>query len=280
MMTDALARIYALRLPNDLNTLTLQEILDLLAVVDPLIDPITGKLSYKGAIPNTYAVAILDITGTVGYGMQVTKALSVGAAIKVINRRFSNKVISAENYDGILSEVRNDFNSSRTGVTLDVGALYRIPKTNLDVAMSLQNIIPTPALDSDARVNTVVYDDAGGVFPVTVKIPFRLTMPFLMNCGANYSLTDGWDASFDWVDIAAQDERFEHYVDRFRLGTEYRLTAGNRALVVAFRGGLATSRPTAGIGFNVYDVFHLDGAYAYDPFFGDYAWYGQVRFGW
>ena len=80
------------------------------------------------------------------------------------------------------------------------------------------------------------------------------------------------------MDIANQDDKYEHYFDRFRIGTEYRLDAVRDKLGIAFRGGLAAARPTAGLGVNIYNIVQLDAAYAFDPFFNEYAWYGYL--GW
>jgi len=276
-------RLYTLRLPSDLNDLTTQDIVNLLDIVGDLVTiDSTGKfqLSKEGAIPMTYAVGFFDVVGAVGYGRQITPELSVGGALKVINRRFSNKVISADNYNNIMDELRKEFTASVTGVSLDLGALYHVPKTGLDLGLSLQNVIPMKSLTSDVVLRAVVYDSVGNAYNVRVKAPFELTLPFLANLGANYHINKSWDASLDWVDIANQDDKFEHYFDRFRIGTEYRLDAIRDKLGVAFRGGLAAARPTVGLGLNIFNIVQIDGAYAYDPFFSEYAWYGQLRIGW
>jgi hypothetical protein len=276
---ETLTRINALRLPENLDNLTMEQINQLLEVVDALVDPVTGELSYKGAVPVTYAVAFLDIVGVAGYGHQVNKDLSVGANLKVVNRRFSSKIINADNYSSILSEVRSEFKTSVTGVTLDVGGLYRVPKTRLDVGLSLQNVIPVKKVSSETAVGLVVYDEAGAPVPVTARIPFELTMPFLVNLGAHYEIFPAWDASFDWYDAAAQDDLFETYVERFRFGTEYRLDAIPGSLGVALRAGLAAKRPTVGAGLNLFRVVQIDGAYAYSVLFGNFAWVVQLRIG-
>jgi hypothetical protein len=276
-------RLYSLRLPSSLENLTPEDIANILDIVaDVVTIDSTGKLqlSKEGAIPMTYALGFFDVVGAAGYGRQITPELSVGGTLKVINRRFSNKVIDAENYNNIMSELRKEFNASVTGVSFDLGAMYHVPKTALDLGLSLQNVIPMKSLSSDVVLRAVVYDSAGNAYNVRVKAPFELTLPFLANLGANYRITKSWDASLDWVDIASQDDKYENYFDRFRIGTEYRLDAVRDRLGIAFRGGLAAARPTAGLGVNIYNILQLDAAYAFDPFFNEYAWYGQLRIGW
>ncbi len=69
-----------------------------------------GNLRYQQAIPTTFAVSYLDIVGAVGYGYRVDDALSLGANLKVVNRRVSTKIIDSENYEQILMrEVRQRF---------------------------------------------------------------------------------------------------------------------------------------------------------------------------
>jgi hypothetical protein len=278
--TDALIRLYTLQLPEDLNMLTNANIQDLLAIVGQLIDPVTGELSFKEAIPTTFAVATFDIVGAVGYGREIQKNLSVGANLKIVNRRFSTKIIQSNNYDSFLTDVRSDFQTSVTGVTLDLGGLYRIPRSKFDVGLSLQNIIPVKKATTQTDLAAVVYDQAGNAVPIKVKIPFELKIPFLANAGVNYAAMPNWDASFDWVDIADQDKSFSNYVEHFRLGTEYRLDAVPGSLGIAFRGGLATKHFGGGVGLNIYRVVQIDFAYAYSLIIDAYAYFGQVKIGW
>src|SRR5690606_34088397 len=86
---------------------------------------------------------------------------------------------------------------------------------------------------------------------VRVGIPFNLELPMIFNIGAVHPLTPDWDVAFDWVDITEQDVRFEDYMERLRIGTEYRLDAVKEKLGVAFRIGMADKRFTGGIGFNL-----------------------------
>lgn len=282
--TEALSRLYSLHIPENFNSLSADQQIEVALAILPLFDQ-NGNLRYQQAIPTTFAVAYLDIVGAAGYGYEVNEALSLGASLKVVNRRVSTRIIDADHYSHILSEVRSDFNTSKTGVTLDLGALYEFRDIHTSVGLSLQNIIPMPTLYSDAVLSTVVYVQPDpNEFPVaqtvTTTLPFRFKSPFLVNLGASHALTPHWDIALDWADMASQDDQYETYIERFRLGTEYRLEVSPGSFGTEFRLGLANKRFAAGLGLNFWRVVQLDGAYAYDHFIGDNAFYAQIRFGW
>ena len=290
--------ILALKIPPG-GELTPELIQQLAGIILPLID-VNGNLNLNDAMPVAYAVAYFDIVGAVGYAREIREGLSVGANLKVLNRRFSTKRIAPDNFDEIVSDVRKDFQASVTGFTMDLGTLYKIKKTGTEIGLSLQNVIPVQTITSNATANfdisqIVDYDRVGGV-PVTnaqgdtglvkasqglkVSVPFELKVPFIANLGAVHPLTKNWDVALDWADIAAQDSRYQTYIERFRIGTEYRLEAKKDVLGIAFRGGLADKRFTVGLGLNLFRVVQLDGAYAYDQFVGDYVIFGQAKVGW
>jgi hypothetical protein len=290
----ALPSLVALSIPERIEDLTPEVLVQLFAILDPLIDQNGNPRT--DALPEAYALSYIDIVGVAGYGLQINPDLSVGANIKVANRRFSTKYVNPDRYDGILSEVRKDFNTSATSVSLDLGALYKFNGTGTEVGLSLQNIIPFTVVTSTVKVNgygVVDYDRQNGQ-PILnqngdtalvaqnyrVDIPFDLKTPFLVNIGARQPITDHWDAGLDVVDVAGQDIKFETAFDRVRLGSEYRLDAIQNILGIAFRVGLADTRPTFGLGLNIFRVVQLDGAYAYDNFFGDNAIFAQVKIGW
>jgi len=283
--TEALSRLYSLRIPENLNSLSVEQQLDIALAILPLFDQ-NLNLRYQQAIPTTFAVAYLDIVGAVGYGYQVNDALSLGANLKLVNRRVSTNIINSEHYDHILREIRSNFSSSKTGVTLDLGALYEFRKIATSLGLSLQNIIPMPTLNSTAVLHTLVYTqpEDQSQLPVaqtlTATLPFEFKVPFLANIGAMHSLTPNWDVALDWVDVASQDDAYEEYIERFRLGTEYRLEVAPGSFGAAFRLGLANKRFAGGLGLSFWRVFQLDGAYAFDHFIGDNAFFAQVRFGW
>ncbi len=115
---------------------------------------------------------------------------------------------------------------------------------------------------------------------VRVGAPFDLKLPFIANIGALYPITPNWDVCLDWVDIAAQDIRFDKYADRFRLGTEYRYDLIADYLGVAPRLGFADRHITAGLGLNLFRALQIDGAYAFDSFIQANSYYVQARVGW
>ncbi|MEK9137667.1 MAG: conjugal transfer protein TraF, partial [Bacteroidota bacterium] len=288
-----LPALVALTIPERLEDLTPETPNQLLAILDPLFDQ-NGDIR-TDALPEAYALSYIDIVGVAGYGFQINPDLSIGANIKVANRRFSTKYVSPDQYDGILSEVRKDFKTSATSVSLDLGALYKFKGTGTEVGLSLQNIIPFKVVTSTIKIKglgIVDYDRQNGQ-PIIqngdtalvaqnyrVDIPFDLKTPILVNIGARQPITDRWDAGLDVVDVAGQDDKFETVFDRVRVGTEFRLDAIQNMLGIAFRVGLADTRPTFGLGLNIFRAVQLDGAYAYDNFFGDNTIFAQVRIGW
>jgi hypothetical protein len=198
--------------------------------------------------------------GAIGYAYEVNKSLSLGANVKVVNRRISSKHIEAKNFNRILEEASSDFRAYITGATLDLGALYTFEKTGTKIGLSLQNIIPVQHITSNIIVNTAAtgiqdYDrdnngrpivsTAGDTALVAVRrkvqitIPVELQTPVLVNLGVVHPLTEEWDVALDWVDIASQDKKFENYIDRFRVGSEYRLDVTKDKFGIAFRAGLA-----------------------------------------
>jgi hypothetical protein len=271
---------------------------DLLTILNAVILP-DGTFSIEDAYPVTFSVSYIDIVGAAGYGYRLTKNIDLGANIKVINRRFSTKIVQTNNVDDILGQVRSDFNSSATGFTFDLGGCYHF-NFGLDVGLSLQNIIPVQKISStvtqkgwftgyDYQLDNLGNKQVNGngdtaVIPValhyTGHIPVELRLPFIMNLGTRYPITPEWDVAFDWADIAAQDERFENYGQRLRLGTEYRLDAIKDVLGIAPRLGYADSRITVGLGINLFKLVQLDGAYAYDEFIQERSYFAQVRIGW
>jgi hypothetical protein len=287
--TEALSQLYSMRIPENLTTDNLTpEVRDQLLQIGVLILPLFDQnlnLRYQQAIPTTFAMAYLDIVGAVGYGYQITPQLSLGANLKLVNRRVSTKIISSEHYDQILREVRTDFKTSKTGVTLDLGGLYKFQEINTSVAISLQNVIPMPSLNSEAVLNDIVYVQPDpNELPVAqtlqLTLPFEFKVPFLAHIGATHAITPDWDVAVDWVDVASQDESYERYADRFRLGTEYRLEVAPGSFGTAFRLGMASTHFAGGLGLSFWRVVQLDGAYAFDHFIGDDAFYAQIKIGW
>ena len=187
-----------------------------------------------------------------------------------------------------------------TGVSLDLGALYKFRGTGTEVGVAVQNIVPIQVATSSIKADFVVtgiqdYDrDTNGDPIVTngdtalvgaeqnakLEVPFELSTPLLVNVGARQSVTDRWDVSLDVVDLAGQDDKFERTFERVRLGTEYRFGSTEDQFGVALRAGISDLRPTFGLGFNIFRVLQLDAAYAYDNFVGENSIFAQARIGW
>ncbi len=259
-----------------------------------------GSFSLEDALPKAFAVSYLDLVGTVGYGTPVTERLSLGGAFKIVNRRFSNKRVAADNFDEILSAVRHDFTESITGLTLDVGALYTFPGSGTDVGISLQNIIPFRTIRSTrtaayastsialARtasgdiITNAAGDTALVVSQRTVRMeaPLDLKLPFLIHIGARQPITPEWDIAVDITDLTAGDVRYENYLDRVRIGMEYRVGVLEGKLGMSGRLGMADRQWTLGIGVNIFRVLQLDAAYAHDSYVNTRSYFLQARLGW
>lgn len=293
---DALLDI---QIPEDLNnTEALNAAINKIqALLQTIIDQNNDVTSE--AIPVTLSLSYIDIVAAAGYGYQITPELSLGANLKVINRRFSAKRLVTVDYNDILNILKKDLTSNQTGFTMDLGALYDFGN-GIQAGLSLQNIIPVQKISStiEATVALSYYDYMRGPNGeilltqqgdtilksisrnVNIGLPYDLKVPFIMNIGAIYPIFTEWDIALDWVDIAEQDGRFDKYFERIRIGTEYRLDAITGKLGTAFRIGMADGRFTGGLGFNIFNVLHIDGAYAWDNFVEAYSYYLQVRLGW
>ncbi|RQV97366.1 type IX secretion system membrane protein PorP/SprF [bacterium] len=243
--------------------------------------------------PSAFYVSYFDIVAAAGYGMPITTNLTLGANLKIINRRFLIDRIAAEDYDQIISNVWDKFKSDVTGVTCDLGAHYQF-KFGTSVGASLQNIIPVKeikkSVETEFKFNKILkYDISNNgkidslkyvTWETTITRPFALKAPFIASIGICHPITDKWDIAFDWVDIAENDIRYEKSADRICLGTEYRYPAIADKLIITPRLGWSDQRLTVGLGFNLYHHVQLDGAYAYDKFVNEYAYYAQCKIIW
>ncbi len=281
-----------------------QTLYSLLAILDEIITNIDN--ASIGLLPQAFAFSYADIVSTVGYGMDFGKYISLGANLKVINRRFSTKFITYDNYDNILADARRDIKKSIWAFTMDIGALAKFEDIGMRVGLSLQNIIPPKKISSsiDFPLNLTGYDyyrdpntgekvvgfvDQSGNIQKNpngdtmlvaytqlyeVFFPFDLSAPFLGNLGIMQSITKDWDVSLDIYDMFAQDSKFVGYTERIRLGTEYRFLDN----MFAVRLGFSDHHIAAGAGFN-FNYFQLDAAYAFDNFVYSQALYAQIKFG-
>jgi hypothetical protein len=289
--------LLAVELPEDLNDP--QQVATAILSMEGILQPIQELNSFDDALPVAYSLSYVDLVGAFGYSYDVTPNLSIGANLKVIHRRFSAKRILFKEYENILNILKRDLNQYITGVTLDIGGLYKFP-IGTEVGLSIQNIIPVQKITSTLKANfaytyfdyktnaqgqKVVNNQGDTVLQsvnqtVKVEWPFDLKLPMIINVGATHPITQNWDVSLDWVDISDQDIKFTDYTERFRIGTEYRLDAIKQKLGVAFRLGMADEKLTGGIGFNIYKALQIDGAYAYDNYVESYSYYAQIKLGW
>lgn len=99
-----MSKLYALQLPDDLNYLTNDQVQTLIDFTALLYDFNTGKPNDVEAIPQTFTVSYPDIVGTAGYGYKLTPAISLGANLKVFNRRISTKVINVDNSKSVITD--------------------------------------------------------------------------------------------------------------------------------------------------------------------------------
>lgn len=110
---------------------------------------------------------------------------------------------------------------------------------------------------------------------INVNSPFELRVPLLVNIGSFHKINSEWDVSCDLVDLFMQNENFDNFFERVRLGSEYRLLKN----IFAIRAGLADNNFTFGAGVNL-KIVQFDLAYAYDNFIDERVWLGQLKFGW
>jgi long-subunit fatty acid transport protein len=291
---DALLNI---SIPDNINDP--QQLANAILSLEGLFQPIAEGASFNDALPFAYSVSYVDLVGAAGYAYDFSPDLSIGLNLKVINRRFSAKKIYLEQYNDILNILKRDLNQSITGFTFDLGGLFKLP-FGTQIGLDIQNIIPiakiTSTMSNDVSATGIDYKrDTNGNIVLNaqgdtvlqsvyqnyqVSIPFDLKLPMVINFGLLHPITENWDVAFDWDDISKQDFRYEDYLERFNIGTEYRLDAIKDMLGAAFRVGMAEKHFTGGIGFDIYKALQLDGAYAYDTFVESYSYYVQLRLGW
>jgi hypothetical protein len=276
-----------------------QQVADAVLSLQGILQPIADGASFNDALPFAYSVSYVDLVGAAGYAYNFSPDLSIGLNLKVVNRRFSAKKFSLEQYNEILNILKNDLDQSVTGFTFDLGGLYKF-SSGTEIGLAIQNIIPVKKVASE-MVNSVTktyleyerntdgsikVNSLGDTVMQSVSrkvesdIPFNLELPMLINLGVIYPITGNLDAALDIVDAANQDLRYEDYLSRFRVGTEYRLDVLKDLFGVAFRIGVADKRFTGGFGLNIFRALQVDGAYAYENFVKSYSYYAQVRLGW
>ncbi len=275
--SQAVSALAKVNIPQGTEDITVETLAELAAAADALLNP--DGTPKDGAAPTALAVSYSDLVVATGYGDQLTDELSLGGNLKLVTRSFSSKLIEPGNYNKIWKELREDFENSVTGLTVDVGAMYKFKKAGTQIGASIQNIIPVGRVSSKLSWTNYSVDENGNAAEQIVTTPFELELPLIVNIGATHPMNENWDISLDVTDLASQDEKYEEYVERLRVGTEYRLqTTG--WFGAAFRGGLADKRPTVGLGLHFGRSFQIDAAYAYDNYVEANSYFAQIRFGW
>jgi len=264
---------------------TARAVIQLTAALAPAV---IGPRKFSDKVyPTAYYSSYFDIVGAAGYGLPINENLTIGANLKIINRRFLLDRIAVDDYDEIISNAWDKFKSDVTGVTADLGAHYQF-KFGTSVGATFQNIIPvkeiTKSIDTEFQFHKLIpregRADSLVTWETTITRPFELKVPFIMSVGVCHPLTKNWDVAFDWVDIAENDSRYEKTGDRIRLGTEYRLKVLKSVLTITPRLGLSDQRVALGLGLSLLKFLHVDGAYAHDRFVNEYAYYAQLKIGW
>jgi hypothetical protein len=285
-------------------------LLQLLGTLNDAFD-LAGNLRTE-ALPRAFAVSTNDIVATAGRSFRLGERLSLGASVKLVNRRFSSKLVDPENMSSVLDEVRSEFTASRTGLTGDLGLAYRAP-FGTTIGLTVQNILPLTELQSTAQLtfrgtetyyidglgqpttdrtaalvgyynrqtNTFIPNVAGDTliyaigYEIDARLPVVLRAPIVVSVGGAHAITHQWDIMAEWYDVTSTDRQLKGTRQRIRMGSEYRLWSGRLAL----RAGMHSDHLTAGMGLIVGPV-GIDGASAVDPFTRARAWFVQVRIGW
>jgi hypothetical protein len=301
------SKLLSLHIPENTDNLSVDVIRNLAEIVGSLFDE-NGDVS-PNALPQAFAMSHIDIVGAIGRAYTVRPNLNVGASVKVVNRRFSTKLINPDNLDRVLSEARTELKHTATGVTLDLGMLYESPTNGARFGFSVLNALPMKTITSSTSFDFVIptgasyiddgtgnpavgsVDLAGNFYPdpqgdtllviensdVHLKQPFRLKAPMLANVGVVVPIQSNWDVAVDLVDMLSKDDTYSGLADRVRVGTEYRIA--NFKPAIALRGGFAERHLTLGAGIRMWKL-QLDVAYARDPFLEKNAWFSQVQVGW
>lgn len=262
------------------------------------------------ALPTVFAVGFADISTVAGYAHPIGDRFSLGVNINYVTRLFASSVLSIHNYAYALRTAAGQLAnvSSNHVVTMDLGGLYQDSINKFDVGVSLQNLIPLLTIEDDvnyfssSETFTVRRNESGdamvgdyneetGVFTVNPEgdtlvdysskqtnniIPLKLKLPFIATVGGRWEATSFLNLSAEWKDIFANDAwGYGVYADRISLGAEIDFRD-----ILFFRTGLASHRPTVGMGVHTTIVkkfnVGLDMAYTYDNFAHEMGLFGEI----
>ena len=317
---NSINQLLSLSIPEHAQELGPQVQRELTEVIASVFDA-NGNLSSEG-LPQVFAISCIDAVGGVGYARQVSEVsedLWLGANLKILHRRFSNKNVDAANLDDILSEVREDFDAHITGVTADVGGLYKYEPTGTEIGMAVQNLIPVQTVESTARFRFVqseqyyvtdmlvnylnglpyedaseepwvgYYDQAGAFVPhaegdTLLYVESQVQnqrLPMELQVPMLLNLGVMHPINDNW-DVALDWVDVLSQDSKFISYTErFRIGTEYRLManVLALRAGIADERLTGGFGVN-FKLLQFDAAYAYDNFIEDNTYFLQFKLGW
>jgi hypothetical protein len=249
------------------------------ALGEQIVDPATGAVQ-REALPAIYSLNYADLVAAVGYGFTVMGGLDVGVTARILNRRFAVDRISVNETSDLAERWLAGLKSGSTGLTFDVGGIYSIAP-QWRVSATLHNLIPMKTLSSsysldflrvhvvrdlDSTGQTIVNAEGDTALVVTrqqitMEGPAELSLPFVANAGVVYRAMENLDFAFEMVDIAAQQSRYDTFLERLRLGAEYRFQFLGGDLVVPVRMGLAEQIPTFGAGIGYRNIVRVDGGF-------------------
>jgi len=260
------------------------------------------------SLPAIYAVSMLDFIFVAGYGYSISDKFKIGANLKIINRRFNTVLIDYGSVDYINDNIGKGVMKPFWTSTIDIGGLYIDKPKGLAISAVFKNIIPTTndissvtenyvkssiSIPTDAngdkyvgRVedntfvadpngDTLVYSDIQNIQYIDL---YTLRTPFLFNIGVHKSLNKNLDLSFDLIDIFMQDNFYDNYSDRIRIGGEYRFFKD----IFAVRAGMSEIYPTLGCGVNIeikHFLLQFDFAYAYNNLTNSPGYFVQIKLG-
>ena len=285
------------------------DIENLLGVAASILTSYDIEGNYKPqSLPALYSMTLLDFVMVGGYGFSVNEKLKLGVNIKVVNRRFNTSIIDFGTVDYINENTKSGIFKPFWTATLDFGGLYYNKPTGTAFSAVFKNIIPTRSISSAVLENytstsiSIPTDSLGNkyvgrvednqfiadpngdtlIFSTLQNIDYvslyTLRTPLLFNIGIHQKLTKNLDLSFDIVDILMQDDVYGDFVNRIRIGGEYRFLRD----IFAVRAGLSEVYPTFGVGANI-DIknflFQIDMAYAYNNLTDSPGYFVQLKLG-
>lgn len=203
----------------------------------------------SAALPSAAEFGIVDITFVGGYARTVNKNLTVGANVKYVMRRSAVGFISAENLGTPLQEIKKDIKKSNSKIAIDVGATYALNNDKTTLGIVIQDAIGT---EKDLKSSD----------PYSIKNDV-VELPLVRNIriGGYHKINEKADVMMDVDDLADQTGLYDKFIDRMRIGGEYRYPV-LKWLLLPVRAGFGQGGIAIGTGLHFGQYFHIDYAYA------------------